>query len=56
MEENIRLLAMDRNVGRGAFGDWIWWCCDILVVLVVFERLGGIGPYGLQGVNQEVCR
>lgn len=52
MEEDVCLLTVDRYVGRGAFGDWIRWCCDILVVLVVFERLGGIGFYWLPGVNE----
>lgn len=52
MEEDVCLLTVDRYVGRGAFGDWIWWCCDILVVLIVFERLRGIGFYWLPGVNE----
>lgn len=39
MEEDVRLFTVYGNIGRGAFGDWVWRCGDILVVLVVFERL-----------------
>jgi hypothetical protein len=54
VEENVCLFAVDRDVGRGAFSDWIWWCCDILVVFVVFERLRSVGLDGLQGVRGVV--
>jgi hypothetical protein len=56
MEENVGLFAVNRYVGRCAFSNWIWWGCDILVVLVVFERLGGIGLDGLPGIRGQVYR
>jgi hypothetical protein len=51
VEKNVSLLAMNRYVGGGSLGDWVWWCGHVLIVLVVFERLVGIRLDGLKSVS-----
>jgi hypothetical protein len=43
MEQNVGLLAMNRDVGGGPFNDRLGRGGDILVVLVLLWRLRGVG-------------
>jgi hypothetical protein len=54
VKENVCLLAVDGYIGCGALGDWIWWCSDILALLVILERLGWICFDRLKSVSGKV--
>ena len=43
MEEDVGLLAMDWNIRSASFGDRIWRGGDVLLLLILWIRLGGIG-------------
>lgn len=51
MKEDVGLLAVNRNIGRGTLGDGIGWGGDILIVLVVCLRLRRVGLDGLWNVS-----
>lgn len=56
MEENVRLLAVNRDVGCGAFSYWIGRRCDILILLVFFARLGSFCLDSLGWVSLCIVR
>lgn len=51
VEEHVGLFAMNWYISGSACGDWVWWCSDILSMLVLCERLRGVCLQRLQGVS-----
>lgn len=53
MEQDIRLLTMDWDIGGRTLSDRVWWCSNILIVSIFLAGLRGIGLDGLEEMSMR---